>query len=560
MVRTRLSFSRTHKIIAAVLAGLLLASVLMISWAGSKAADFVKEKVASQTFLQGNLRIGDVGASLSGDVWIKDVTWHDPAGTLIAKIPRLNISVRFSDILSASLGAGSIETIVLERPELHLVYSEKDGINVVKLVNLDDRRSAAEKEADKSKEPTKFRGDLEIDKGTLEIISGKNTLKYESLDSKITYKDYPKVTGTMQAKQNKADFAGKLEMLTEKDSSNIKLEIEGRSIALVDFFNMVPVKSNWKVLEGTLPSLKARAEIIGKNPLKLEAEGNVEGLKAETEGLIIDGVKGNFKGNQEEINLIAFTGNLNGQPIKVDGKVITSSDPYKVNINAASDSFKLDALSPGMAINSPLSFNANITGASDNPVATGSFSIPSLKTEQLEISNARGDFTYAGGVLRLMNASGGVYQGVVNAVGSVKLSDKSFVFDLVGSGINSTAMTETKIRGPLSFNAHVTGVGDPNAAAANGRFEIGRGDFAGIPFNLMRGNFSKLGSNMSFSNIEVHTLLGVVKTTGGLDANGRIRFDMIDVNNISKNSIVDNVAGSIKKEQDKVTSAIKKLF
>ena len=78
---------------------------------------------------------------------------------------------------------------------------------------------------------------------------------------------------------------------------------------MVDFFNMVPVKSNWKVLEGTLPSLKARAEIIGKNPLKLEAEGNVEGLKAETEGLIIDGVKGNFKGNQEEINLIAFTGN-----------------------------------------------------------------------------------------------------------------------------------------------------------------------------------------------------------------------------------------------------------
>ncbi len=552
------TLNRTHKMIGAVLAGVLVLALIGINWAGGKAANFVKEKAAQQTFLKGKLSIGDVGASFSGAVWAKDIVWNDPSGKLVAKIPRINISVRMSDILSASLGAQSIETIILEQPELHLAYDEKTGLNVMNLVNIDEKAKDKKEEA---KKPPAFRGVIEIEKGFLEIVSGKNVLKYEGLDSKISYKEYPKVTGTMQAKQNKADFAGKLELLYDAAAGDkLKLEVEGRSIALKDFFQMIPVKSNLKLSEGSIPVLKAKAELIGQKPLQMQAEGNFEGIKADTDGISIAGVKGNFKGSQDEVELSGLTGTLNGQAVKVDGKVNISKDPYVLNLNVSSDSFSPEALSPGLGIKDPLSFKANIAGTPDNPLAKGNFNMPKLRTDQMEIVDASGDFNYAGGVVHLTNARAGVYGGIVTAVGTVKMADKSFVFDLHGSGINSTAMTETKIHGPLSFNAHATGVGDPNAAAANGSFNIGKGDFAGIPFNLMKGNFSKLGSNMSFSNIEVHTLAGVAKTNATIGADGKVRFDMIDVSDLSKKNVLENAAEGIEKERKKVIDGIKKIF
>ncbi len=560
MANTGFTFNRTYKIIAIVLAGLLVTGVAAVNWAGGKAAEFVKTRAAQQSVLQGKLAIGDVGASFSGQVWAKDIVWTDPAGKLVAKIPRVNISVRLSDILSANLGANSIETIILERPELHLVYYGENGLNVVNLSKIKQAPPSGQPLAPTAKSPSEFRGSIEIEKGLLTITSGKNILKYDSLDSKISYKDFPKVTGTMQAKQNKADFAGKFELLYDQAGNQIKLDVEGRSIALKDFFQMVPVKSNLTVSEGNITTLKVKAQAVEGKPLEVQAEGVFEGIKAETSGISFVGVKGNLKATQNEIQLNDVSGTLNGQPLKADGKINIVKEPFGLNLNLSSNSFKVDALSPGMGIADPLAFTAKITGSPDAPLAKGNFNMPSLKTDQLEITNASGDFDYAGGVVYLRNAKAGVYGGMVAADGTVKLADKSFVFDIEGDGINSTVMTETAIHGPLSFDAHATGVGDPSAAAASGTFSIANGDFAGIPFRHMTGEFSKLGKNMSFKNIEVHTAAGIAKTNATIDANGKVKFDMIDMNNLSHRTVVENAVNEVKKNQKKLLDGIKKIF
>lgn len=549
--------NRTHKIIALVIVLLLLGCVGFVNWAGGRAAEYVKEKTSEQNFVQGDLRIADVGASFSGGVWITDITWHDPEGNLILKVPRVDIAVSFSDIFSGDLGGNSVKSIVLENPELHLVYDEKKGLNIVDLIN---EKEDKEDDKEKEKREVTFRGDLEMKNALLDIVSGKNKLAFENFDTKISYKDFPKVAGTFKAKQNKADFSGTLELAEE----DLVLHVDGSAIALKDFFSMVPVESNLTVEEGNITKLTVDAKLLKDKPIQLQVEGDFEGIKAQTDGILFDSVKGNFNGNQNDLNFNNITGNFNEQAVSFNGKIDIKDELPKLDLKIASESFKINALSPGFGMDESLSFNAHITGTSENPKAQGDFSLPSLRTDQLELVNISGNFRYAGGSVNL-DGSAGVYGGGVNANGVINLADKSFVFDINGSGLNSTSLTETKLHGPLSFNAHATGVGDPNAAAANGSFVIGKGDFNGIPFNSLTGDFSKVGSSMNFSNIIVNTLAGSIRTTAVIGTDGKVRFEQIDVNALSKEEIVDKAKSDLadkinEKTDSKLGDTLKKLF
>lgn len=552
--------SKTQKIIISALGVIALLVVLFISWAGGKASEYIKEQVAKQTVLKGSMQVDDIGAAFSGDVWISNITWHDPDGKLVAKIPRLNISLKLGDIFGEGLGANSVQLITLERPELYLSYDKDAGLNIAQLINVTGEEN---KEPEKQKDSKGlFRGRFEIAKGYLQIESGKNKLVYENFDAQLDYKNLPNVTGIVQAKQNNADFAGNIEIEYLEKGQNIKLSLEGRGVKLTDFFNMVPVESNLKVTGGDIAKIQVTAELNEGEPLKMQVAGDISGGSAQTEGIKIDTVAGEFSGNQDEINFMNVTGKLNEQNVQVDGKVIIKDSPYQLDLRIQSNAFKLNALSPGMTISDPLAFNAAIKGTPEKPVANGDFSANTIKTDQLTVVNAKGVFSYADDVVRLTDTSGSVYGGSVNANGMIKLSDQSFAFNLNGSGISSTDLTSTKLSGPLSFSANATGTA--NDIAADGIFSIGKGNFNGIPFNSMTGNFSKRGEIMSVSNVVINTLAGTVTTKATVQSDGKIKFDDIDIKTISvedaKEKIKDEIKDEIEKGRGKISDTLKKIF
>lgn len=560
--------SRTLKIGLAAVAGVLAVIVMLVSWAGGKAADFVKKEAANQQVLKGTLSIGDVGASFSGDVWAKDIIWNDPAGNLIAKIPRLNVHISVGDVLGGNLNAKSISSVVLENPELYVTYSEKDGINIMNMINASDEKEEKKedkKESDKPAGEMSFRGILAIENGLLDIKSGRSNLRYESLSASLDHKSFPLVKGTMQAKQNKADFAGNIEINHLPGGKyNVKINVDGRSILLTDFFNMVPVESNLKLNGGTIPTLKIAAELDDGQPLKMQVDGSIDGLKGESEGYKIDAVKGKFNGNQDVITFTDFTGTLNAQPISASGKVTIKDYPYKLDINVQSTAFKISALSPGIDITEPFAFNADITGTPDDIRAKGSFSAASIHTEQMDLVNVKGNVDYKNDVVNLFDTTAGVYGGTVHVNGDVNVASQVFDFKINGSGINVKSMTDTNITGPLSFNMKATGSGDTNAMNVNGPFVVGKGTFNGIPFNSITGNVAKSGATTRFSSVVINTIAGSVNTNATIDANGKVKLDNVDLKDLkgdsAKESVKEKVAEEVEKNKDKLSKALKKIF
>ena len=557
----KFTFNKTHKIILASVVSLLLLVMGFVSWAGGKAVEFIKDKAKTQSFLQGELKVGDVGASLSGEVWLSDIIWTDPKGNVVAKIPRVNISVRLSDVLGAKLDAGSVEKIILERPELNLTYNEKDGLNVVKLVNLKDDDEKDKEKTSKDKK-TLFRGNFEIEKGTLSFVSGKNNLKFESFDSKINYKDFPIITGTLQAKENNADFVGNLKIDHTGDNAVIELNVDGRSISLKSFFDAIPVESSLKVHEGTITSLSTNFIVKEKEKLQIIAKGSFTGVKAEYSdiGVTASDFKGDFSGTQDKIVLSKTSGNVNGQPISVEGDIDISKEPYKPMLHVKSDGFKPGAIIPDFEMIESIAFNSTIEGTVEKPKFVGSFSTDLIKTEQLNLTNVQGNFVCDDGIALLDNVSGNMYGGSIKANGNIKLKDKGFTFNVNGSGIDSRSMTDTNLNGPLGFNAIIIGAGTTAGINATGDFIIRNGDFNGIPFKSLEGYFQKRGGVMTFSDVVLNTLAGSVKTTASVSTNGKIVFKDIDASQISKKTLEENIKSEVQKEADKINKALKKIF
>ncbi len=553
-----LHFSRNQKIILASLLSAVVLVFFFVTWAGSKAADYVRKSAKEQTFLKGSLTVGDIGASLSGDVWINDIVWNDPQGKNVVKIPRVNITVRLRDVLSSGLSAASVSSIILEAPELHLDYNEKDGLNISRLVEMEPK--------DKAKEPKdakpSFRGTIEIAKGLLQLTSGKNKLSYDNLDCKLSYAEFPKVLGTFQAKQNKATFAGKIELLYKDKEADIRVDLDGRTILLKDFFDMMPIQSNFTVDSGSIDNLKTVVEIGSDKKLNISAQGNFTDLKAQAkeQGIIMSGFKGSFSLQKGIVSFTNITGKLNDQSVTINGNVDINNEPFKLDLKIASNAFKISALSPSLGITDGIDFNAQITGSAMEPIAKGSFNAPSIKTDQLDATNVKGNFAYDKGVVRLTDASANVYGGTVNLTGSVTLADKSFNFFVNGSGLSSSSLSSSKIKGPLSFSANAKGTSADNSLLVSGNFAIGSGDFNGIPFNSMTGNFTKNANAMNFSNLVINTLAGSITTTATLDSNGKVSIQAIDASNISKENIKQNITNQINQEKQKITNALKKIF
>lgn len=503
---------RKHKIAGGVIAALIIIGTLAVHVAGNKAAGFVNEMADKQTVLQGKLEIGHFSASVSGNVVFENVVWTAPTGKKLAEVPVMNVSANLFDIVKGSFGINSINSISIEKPKFAVNYTDKDGLDIINYINF------SKKEDDT---PTEFRGMVEITDGALALDMNGQQLDFDSVEMQANLKEFPDIKFTLQGKNGDADLIGSI----DKTYDDVNIGAEVKNLQITELMKVLPSFGELSITGGVINGAKLTAALHDAQ-WKLNLDGSLANVAGKALGYNISDGSGSFAIDNNGSTFTGVKTKVEGQDVTMDGKIIFQKQGMPTyDLNVAAPSFRVDAVSPGLGITDSVNINGKVTGAIDNPVINGSFSMDKLEVAPLVATGINGNYNYANGLVTLSNTYANVYSGTLGVSGTVEAATKNFALHLSGSGMDSTAVTETQISGPLSFEADANGTGSADSAVANGTFNIAPGNFAGVPFNSLSGNFSRSGGQMSFSGITIATPLGSFTSNAVMNSSGKITFD-----------------------------------
>ena len=476
---------RKHKIAGGVIAVLIILGTLAVHVAGNKAAGFVNEMADRQTVLQGKLQIGHFSASVSGNVVFENVVWTAPDGKKLAEVPEMNVSANLFDILKGSFGINSINSISIEKPQFAVNYTDKDGLDIINYINFSDKDDET---------PTEFRGMVEITDGALALDMNGQKLDFSNVEMQANLKEFPDIKFTLQGKNGDADLIGSI----DKVYDDVTIGAEVKNLQITELMKVLPSFGELSITGGVINGAKLAAGLHDAQ-WNLNLDGSLSGVAGKALGYNITDGGGSFAIDNNAASFTAVKGKVEGQDVNMDGKILFITD--SVNING------------------------KVTGPIDAPVINGSFTMDKLEVAPLVATGINGNYNYTNGLVTLSNTYANVYSGTLGVSGTVEAATKNFALHLSGSGMDSTAVTETQISGPLSFEADASGTGSADSAVAGGTFVIAPGNFAGVPFNSLSGNFSRANGQMTFSGITIGTPLGSFTSNAVMNSNGKITFD-----------------------------------
>lgn len=506
---------RKHKIAGGVIAVLIILGTLAVHVAGNKAAGFVNEMADRQTVLQGKLQIGHFSASVSGNVVFEDVVWTAPDGKKLAEVPEMNVSANLFDILKGSFGINSINSISIEKPQFAVNYTDKDGLDIINYINFSDKDDET---------PTEFRGMVEITDGALALDMNGQKLDFSNVEMQANLKEFPDIKFTLQGKNGDADLIGSI----DKVYDDVTIGAEVKNLQITELMKVLPSFGELSITGGVINGAKLAAGLHDAQ-WNLNLDGSLSGVAGKALGYNITDGGGSFAIDNNAASFTAVKGKVEGQDVNMDGKILFQKQGMPTyDLNVAAPSFRVDAVSPGMGITDSVNINGKVTGPIDAPVINGSFTMDKLEVAPLVATGINGNYNYTNGLVTLSNTYANVYSGTLGVSGTVEAATKNFALHLSGSGMDSTAVTETQISGPLSFEADASGTGSADSAVAGGTFVIAPGNFAGVPFNSLSGNFSRANGQMTFSGITIGTPLGSFTSNAVMNSNGKITFDKMN--------------------------------
>ena len=171
------------------------------------------------------------------------------------------------------------------------------------------------------------------------------------------------------------------------------------------------------------------------------------------------------------------------------------------NLAVSAESVEPSSFTTSVRLKGPTSFQATISGTTANPVAKGSFKLPSGSLGDMAVSNASGDFSFANSTLSLANTKLNAFGGSIQTSGPLHPDTLRYVQNVSGQNLDSSQLSDKDITGRLNFSATVQGQGAWENANADGTFDMGAGSVSGISFDALSGNFAKRGANTRYFNI-----------------------------------------------------------
>ena len=494
--------------------------------------------------VRGTIQYDSIHVTWDGDIELQNVSLRDESNHLVADVPTMNVSMKWSSVPSIvmgnSSGAAVVSTITLDKPDIHVWQLADGSWNVNSLL----------KPSPKSDKKS-FDGNIVINDATGVVrFKDGNVHRLAKLDGNIALNLDGMTKGALNGLLDDHSIVinGSVDMNKMDD---FDLFVQADAVDVSGIMNLAPTNKNLSVTAGVLHDVKAQ---ITSRDGKYSMSGN----------LAFDGVDGTYKNGSTTYQIskgngkIFFQNNnilisrsgwyINNQAVKVNG-LVTLSDDVDLNLNAVADSVALETFTNNQ-FTGIIGGRVHIGGTSVNPNVSGTIKSNEVSYDDYRIDSGEANFIYSDGTVDIRDATLYIGDGSVNGRGKYNVDSGDFSVEGTIHNAEIAPFTQnlaTPISGIVNGDFAVTGK-NRNITALEGNV-IGSGISArGISLDTAKLSFTKSGTitNIAVTGAMGNGLLSGYGTIDNNNLNLSLSADSLDVSNFSTfvgKSIFGNITG-----------------
>ena len=477
--------------------------------------------------VRGTIQYDSIHVTWDGDIELQNVSLRDESNHLVADVPTMNVSMKWSSVPSIvmgnSSGAAVVSTITLDKPDIHVWQLADGSWNVNSLL----------KPSPKSDKKS-FDGNIVINDATSVIrFKDGNVHRLAKLDGNIALNLDGMTKGVLNGLLDDHSIAinGSVDMNKMDD---FDLFVQADAVDVSGIMNLAPTNKNLSVTAGVLHDVKAQ---ITSRDGKYSMSGN----------LAFDGVDGTYKNGSTTYQIskgngkIFFQNNnilisrsgwyINNQAVKVNG-LVTLSDDVDLNLNAVADSVALETFTNNQ-FTGIIGGRVHIGGTSVNPNVSGTIKSNEVSYDDYRIDSGEANFIYSDDTVDIRDASLYIGDGSINGRGKYNVDSGDFSVEGTIHNAEIAPFTQnlaTPISGIVNGDFAVTGK-NRNITALEGNV-IGSGISArGISLDTAKLSFTKSGTitNIAVTGAMGNGLLSGYGTIDNNNLNLSLSADSLDV-------------------------------
>lgn len=464
----------------------------------------VREILLSQvnSSINGRIEMEAVDFSVLGAAVMKKVKLFDQRGVLIATSDEIAVSYNFSDLLGGRFGIDGIKKISVEKA------------NALLMIDKDGRWSFQDIIKPRTERKAEFLGSIEVKDVAVSVTTPNWKRDFTEISGELDYAEFPTIAVELKGKMGKSSIAAQGSWIPD---GKTQLALKINTFDLVEAQALLPAAAAApKLTAGMLKDIQGTV-LQEKDGVQMTGDGIMTGLAVNLQGLELKDGTAKLKLQGKKVLLQDASVVVGGNKMTVGGAIDFTPDSPFLAMQVQSPALNLAALlGPAPAISGTASFQADISGTIEKPLAKGAFKVPSGQVDTTPFADAEGVFNYAGDAMMLDNTSFKAMGGAIVLSGTVAPKTSRINLKVSGQNVDGAVLTNKGIAGKVDFNATVTGEGNTDSMAASGTFSIGSGMIGDYTIANASGGFRKQGRRVDLSNV------GVVLSGERLTVNGAV--------------------------------------
>lgn len=431
--------------------------------------------------LNGRLEIDRLYATFPPAIQLEGVRIIGEDDKTVINSPRAEITIHYLEALRGNFGAGLVDVITLESPQISLIENEQQKWNLESLIKEDSTSSQAH-----------FNLTVKIKDGIVHLERLENVQALLGLEGNIKVTGSGNVDGTgyVTSGEDKVQFGVIWKNNEGKfNFSGDRLHLSNGNLAWLP--SQEPSIRDW---QGYLDDYQIEVSRNAKGEWSGNGKGSLKDADISITEIPFAKWNGEISGSDKEIAVKELKGLLNGEPLQLDGKIFLA-DNNSLDMIVQSSGFQISQipLTDLPPVKGIIRGKVKVTGNLEVPILDGDLYGEHLEYEQNKIGDIHTLLKKEGETLQIAELDGKVFGGKVQGKGSWdwKAGQGEAQAEVFGVDLNQapTQLLPKEIQ-PIAgrVSGNLEWKGSLEDFQSEGDFSFDNGQVAGVAISSFQGN------------------------------------------------------------------------